>query len=58
MDWQALVKSKRFWLTVSAVAAVLLKDKIGLTEEQITNLVLAVGAWVVGDSIRGLPPKA
>jgi hypothetical protein len=57
MDWSGLLKSKRFWLTAATVATVLLKDKIGLTEEQITTLVLAIGAWVVGDSIRGLPEK-
>jgi hypothetical protein len=32
-----------------------LKDKVPLSEEQIQQLVLAVGAWIVGDSIRPLP---
>ena len=57
MNFNDLLKSKRFWLTAAAVAAVILKDRTGLTDEQITNLVLAIGSWVVGDSLRPATPK-
>ena len=57
MSFNDLLKSKRFWLTAAAVAVVVLKDKTGLSDDQITNLVLAVGSWVVGDSLRPINPK-
>lgn len=38
------------------VAVVVLKDKVPLDEQQITNLVMAVGAWIVGDSLRSVAP--
>lgn len=56
MNLNNVLKSKRFWLTAAAVAVVVLRDKTGLTDQQITELVLAVGAWVVGDSIRPVDP--
>ena len=49
-----LVKSKRFWVAAAMVAVVVLKDKVPLDEQQITNLVMAVGAWIVGDSLRSV----
>lgn len=57
MNLNSVLKSKRFWLTAAAIAVVVLKDKTGLTDEQLTELVLAVGALVVGDSIRPVDPK-
>ena len=58
MDLSQLWKSKRFWLTVASVAAVVFKDRlpVGLTDEQLTQIVLAIGAWIVGDSLRGVNP--
>lgn len=56
MNLNSVLKSKRFWLTAAAIAVVVLKDKTGLTDEQLTELVLAVGALVVGDSIRPVDP--
>jgi len=52
---QDLLKSKRFWAAAAVVAVVVLKDQVPLTEDQIQQIVLAVGAWIVGDSIRPLP---
>lgn len=49
-----LIKSKRFWATVAGIAVVVFKDKlpIALDEQQITTIVLAIGSWIVGDSLR------
>lgn len=58
MKLDGLLKSKRFWAAAAVVAVVILKDKTPLTEQQIQELVLAVGAWIVGESIRPVdPPK-
>lgn len=50
----SLIKSRRFWAAVASIAIVLLKDKLPfpVTDEQITNAVLAIGAWIVGESLR------
>jgi hypothetical protein len=54
---EGLFKSKRFWVSLAAVAVVVLKDKVPLTEDQIQILVYTIGAWVVGESIRPVDPK-
>ena len=56
MDFSNLLKSKRFWAAVASVAVVVLKDKVPLTEDQISLVVLAVGSWIVGESIRPVNP--
>jgi hypothetical protein len=57
---QDLLKSRRFWVSVGAIAAVVLKDKLGLplSEEQISDLAILVGSWVVGESLRSSSAKA
>lgn len=57
---QDLLKSRRFWVSVGAIAAVVLKDKLGLplTEDQITDLAILIGSWVVGESLRSSSAKA
>jgi hypothetical protein len=54
---ESLFKSKRFWVAAAAVAVVVLKDKVPLSEDQIQLLVYTIGAWVVGESIRPVDPK-
>jgi hypothetical protein len=48
----SLVKSRRFWATVASIAVIAFKDKLPIPEDQITNIVLAIGAWVAGESLR------
>ena len=56
MDLQALLKSKRFWAAVASIAVVVLEDKVPLTKDQISLVVLAIGGWIVGESIRPVNP--
>ena len=50
---QALFTSRRFWIAGSGVVFVAFDGLgLGLTEGQTTNLVIVLGSWVVGDSIR------
>ena len=50
---QALFTSRRFWVAVGGVAFVAFDGLgLGLTEGQTTNLIIVLGSWVVGDSIR------
>ncbi len=50
----SLVKSRRFWVAAAGVAVVFLKEAVGvpLSEDQITQLVLLAGSWIVGESLR------
>lgn len=52
MKLDGLLKSKRFWAAAAVVAVVILKDKTPLSDDQIQQLVWAVGAWIVGESVR------
>lgn len=54
-----LIKSKRFWAAVAGIAVVVMKDRlpIALDEQQITTIVLAIGSWIVGDSLRATVVK-
>ena len=50
---QLLIKSRRFWVAVGGIV-VTTTNVFGfdLNPEQINNIVLLGGAWIVGDSLR------
>ena len=51
---QALFTSRRFWVAIGGVAVVVFDGfGLGLTAEQTQNLIIVLGSWVVGHSIRG-----
>ena len=54
-----LFQSKRFWASVAGVVATVAAAKFGLDldEQQITNILMVVSAWIVGDSLRPATPK-
>ena len=54
--FQTLIKSRRFWVAVAGLVVAVGRDQIpilqSLTDEQITQAVLVLGAWIVGESLR------
>jgi hypothetical protein len=56
MNLQELFKSKRFWAAIASVAAIVLKDKLPISEDQLQLIIMTIGAWIVGDSLRGVNP--
>tara|TARA_R100001086_G_scaffold239950_1_gene165693 strand:- start:146 stop:328 length:183 start_codon:yes stop_codon:yes gene_type:complete len=51
----SLFKSRRFWVAVAGVVIVAsetVRSKVGITPDQTTNIVLVLGSWIVGDSLR------
>ncbi|MBX3422215.1 MAG: hypothetical protein KF752_11730 [Pirellulaceae bacterium] len=54
---QDLILSKRLLAMIASVLAVALKDTLPLTEQQITDIVMVVAAWIIGDSIRKTDKK-
>lgn len=49
-----LLKSRRFWVTLSGVVVVVANEGLGLnlSEEQVTLVVTMLASLVVGDSLR------
>lgn len=54
-----LLRSRRFWVSVGGVAAVVLRDRLGipLSEDQITDIAILIGGWVIGESLRSSSQK-
>ena len=54
--FQTLIKSRRFWVAVAGLVVAVGRDQIPIlqsfTDEQITQAVLVLGAWIVGESLR------
>ena len=51
----SLFKSRRLWVAVAGVVVIsseTVRVNIGLTADQTTNVVLVLGSWIVGDSLR------
>lgn len=48
----SLLASRRFWAALASLAVTLLQDRLPLSPDQITQIILAIGAWIVGDSLR------
>ena len=50
---QALFTSRRFLVAVAGVVVVVFDGLgLGITAEQTNNLIIVLGSWVVGHSIR------
>ena len=48
-----LLKSRRFWVAVGGVVVTTTNIfGLDLNPEQVNNIVLIGGAWIVGDSLR------
>lgn len=51
---QALLQSRRFWVAVSGLVVAIGNDGLGLnlSQDTVDLVVMALSAWVVGDSLR------
>lgn len=48
-----LISSKRFWAAVAGLAVVVAKQFFpSIPEEAVTNFVMLVSAWIVGETFR------
>lgn len=54
-----ILKSKRFWMAVGTIIAVVAKDRLGIpiTDEQSMQIALLIGGLIIGDSLRSIAPK-
>lgn len=51
---QTLLASRRFWAAVAGLVVAIGNDGLGLnlTQDTVDLVVMALSAWVVGDSLR------
>lgn len=51
---QTLLSSRRFWAAVAGLVVAIGNDGLGLnlTQDTVDLVVMALSAWVVGDSLR------
>jgi hypothetical protein len=54
MKIKAMLRSRRFWISLSAVLGVVAQDLIGmnLNPETVAAVGIAAAGWVIGDSIK------
>jgi hypothetical protein len=54
-----LISSKRFWAAVAGVAVVIAKQFWpDIPEQAVTDFVMVVSAWIVGETLRPVTTKA
>jgi len=55
---KVLTKSRRFWVTVSALIVVVSKEAgiANLDPDQVQNIVTLAATWVIGESLRSSNP--
>lgn len=49
---RALLISRRFWATVGVVLFNAIGERFGLSQDQVLNITIAIGTWIVGDSLK------
>ena len=52
-----MFKSKKFWYTVIGVAATLLSDTLGLNPDEVKNILVSIGALVLGQGFADAAKK-
>ena len=54
MKFKALLKSRRFWVAVVGVAAVVSSEHFGieLNVEQLVSIAVITAGWIIGDTVR------
>ena len=52
-----MFRSKKFWYTVIGVAATLLSDTLGLNPDEVKNILVSIGALVLGQGFADAAKK-
>jgi hypothetical protein len=53
----SMLKSRKFWYTVIGVLTTLLSDKLGLNPEEVKNILISIGALVLGQGFADQAKK-
>lgn len=52
-----MLKSKKFWYTVIGVLTTLLSDTFGLNSDEVNNILMSIGALVLGQGFSDAKKK-
>jgi|TARA_R100001594_G_scaffold150360_1_gene211216 hypothetical protein len=52
-----MLKSKKFWYTVIGVLTTLLSDTFGLNSDEVNNILMSIGALVLGQGFADAKKK-
>tara|TARA_R110000796_G_scaffold56602_1_gene131160 strand:+ start:417 stop:614 length:198 start_codon:yes stop_codon:yes gene_type:complete len=52
-----MLKSKKFWYTMAGIVTTFLSDTFGLEAEQVNNILMSIGALVLGQGISDSKDK-
>ena len=54
---QQMLTSKKFWYTLIGVLTTLLSENLGLDAEQVNNILMSIGALVLGQGFADMKKK-
>jgi|TARA_R100001594_G_scaffold27813_1_gene52786 hypothetical protein len=52
-----MIKSKKFWYTVIGVLTTLLSDQFNLNPDEVNNILISIGALVLGQGFADMNKK-
>ena len=52
-----MIKSKKFWYTVIVVITTILSDSLGLNPDEVNNILMSIGALVLGQGFADMNKK-
>ena len=52
-----MFKSKKFWYAIAGVLTTLLSDTFGINSEEVNNILLSIGALILGQGFADMNKK-
>ena len=53
----SMIKSRKFWYTVIGILTTLLSDNFGLNPDEVHNILISIGALVLGQGFADMNKK-
>ena len=53
----SMLKSRKFWYTVIGILTTVLSDNLGLNPEEVNNILMSIGALVLGQGFADMNKK-
>lgn len=53
----SIIKSRKFWYTLVGILTTILSDALGLNPEEVNNILMSIGALVLGQGFADMNKK-
>ena len=53
----SMIKSRKFWYTVIGILTTILSENLGLNPEEVNNILMSIGALVLGQGFADMNKK-